>query len=83
MMETILLIISAGFLGAALFVFEPYMEFIGRYANVKPFNCVLCLTFWVCAVVFYGMGFPVHYSIISAVIAELTYRKLVTYGEDE
>jgi hypothetical protein len=82
-METILLIISAGFLGAGLFVFEPYMELIGEYANFKPFNCVFCLTFWICSIVFYLINFPMHYSIISAVIAELTYRKLVTYGEGE
>jgi len=82
-METILLIISAGLLGAGLFVFEPYMEFIGRYANFKPFNCVLCFTLWVCTIVFYLIDFPVYYSIISAVLAELTYRKLVNYGGGE
>lgn len=81
MMETILLIISAGLLGAGLFVFEPYMELIGRFANFKPFNCVFCLTFWVCAVIFYIIDTPIYYSIISAVIGELTYRKLTDYGE--
>ena len=80
MMETILLIISAGFLGAALFVFEPYMELIGRFANFKPFNCVFCMTFWGCVGAFYFLDFPVHYSVISAVIGEMTYRKLTTYG---
>tara|TARA_R110001592_G_scaffold42649_3_gene138455 strand:- start:355 stop:603 length:249 start_codon:yes stop_codon:yes gene_type:complete len=82
-METILLIISAGLLGAGLFVFEPYMEFIGKYANFKPFNCVLCFTFWACTIAFYLINFPVYYSIISAVLAELTYRKLVNYGGGE
>ena len=81
MMETILLIISAGFLGAGLFVFEPYMELIGRFANFKPFNCVFCFTFWACAAVFYFIDTPVYYSVISAVIGEFTYRKLTTYGE--
>lgn len=80
-METILLIMSAGFLGAGLFIFEPYMELIGKYANFKPFNCVFCFTFWVCTIAFYFIDFPVYYSIISAVLAELTYRKLVNYGE--
>lgn len=82
-METILLIISSGLLGAGLFIFEPYMEFIGKYANFKPFNCVLCFTFWACTIAFYLINFPVYYSIISAVLAELTYRKLVNYGGGE
>ena len=82
MMETILLIISAGFLGAGLFVFEPYMELTSRFANFKPFNCVFCLTFFGCAIAFYLIDFPMHYSIISAVIGEFTYRKLTTYGEE-
>jgi hypothetical protein len=81
-MNEILTIIASGLLGAGLFVFEPYMEIVGRYFNYKPFNCVLCLTFWVCSIGFYLIDFTVLYSIISAVIAEFTYRKLVTYGEE-
>ena len=82
MIETILLIISAGLLGTGLFVFEPYMELIGRYLNFKPFNCVFCLTFWLTAAAFYAIGTPIYYSIISAYIGEVAYRKLTTYGED-
>jgi hypothetical protein len=83
MIETILLIISAGLLGASLFVFEPYMELIGRYANFKPFNCVFCFTFWGCAAVFYFVEFPMYYSVISAFIGEMAYRKLTTYGAED
>lgn len=81
-MTEILTIIAAGMLGAGLFVFEGYMEVVSKYLNFKPFNCVFCMTFWVCSIVFYITDFPLLYSIISAVIAELTYRKLTFYGEE-
>ena len=78
-MSDILLIISTGLFGVGLFVFEPYINFVAAYLNYKPFNCVLCMTFWGATIIFYLIDFPVYYSIISGVVAELTYRKIVNY----
>lgn len=80
-MSDLLLIISAGLFGVGLFVFEPYIEFVARFMPFKPFNCVLCMTFWGATIVFYLIDFPVYYAIISSVIAELSYRKIVNYEE--
>ena len=66
-----------------LFIFDPYMDFASKHLNFKPFNCVLCMTFWLTSVAFFFTGFPVLYSIISAVIAEFTYRKIVNYNDGE
>jgi hypothetical protein len=76
-MESILLIISVGLLGAGLFVFEAYTEVMEAFLNFKPFNCVFCLTFWASTIFFFFAGYPVYYGIISAFIAEMSYRKLV------
>jgi hypothetical protein len=80
-MNELLIIISAGMLGAGLFIFDPYMAIVSQFANFKPFNCVYCLTFWITAIVFYFIDFPIYYAGISSVIGELTYRKLVNYEE--
>ena len=81
-MTDLLIIISAGMLVAGLFIFEPYMAIVSRVANFKPFNCVYCLTFWATAIACYLIVFPIYYAGISAVIGELTYRKLVNYEEE-
>lgn len=65
-----------GFLFAYLFVFEPYSWFIEK-VPYKPFNCVLCLTFWCSLIAYAAIGMNPMYAIFSAFIAELSYRKLV------
>ena len=79
-METILFIITAGLFGTALFLFDPYVEFVSEKMNFKPFNCVLCTTFWLSTGVFLLVGFPVQYSIISAFVAEASYRYIASNG---
>ena len=76
-----LTVISVGFMFAFLFTFEPYGYLIETYLAFKPFNCVLCMTFWCATIGFYFAGVNPSYGIFSAVIAEFTYRKLVNYGE--
>lgn len=72
------LIVSAvGFLFAYLFVFEPYAWLMERFLSFKPFNCVLCLSFWSGIIIFTLLDLNPLYAIYSALIAELTYRKLV------
>ena len=71
------LVSGLGFLFSYLFVFEPYGWFIERIAPYKPFNCVLCLSFWVSGAVYYYLEMNVLFAIYTALIAELTYRKLV------
>ena len=71
-------IVSAiGFMFAYLFVFEPYGWFIEKIAPFKPFNCVLCLSFWCGLIVYTVLDLSPLYAIYSSLIAELTYRKLV------
>ena len=81
MIETIynewLAVSSVGFLFAYLFVFEPYTWIMERYLPFKPFNCVLCFSFWSSIIIFSAVGLNPLYGIYSALIAELTYRKLV------
>jgi hypothetical protein len=78
--ETWLTVIGTAFMFSYLFVFEPYSDLIDKYLNFKPFNCVLCLTFWASSIFFWAIDISVIYAIFSAVIAELTYRKLVGNG---
>ena len=82
MIETIynewLVVSSVGFLFAYLFVFEPYAWLMEQYLSFKPFNCVLCLSFWASIIIFSAIGLNPLYAIYSALIAELTYRKLVS-----
>jgi hypothetical protein len=78
--ETWLTVIGTALMFSYLFVFEPYSDLIDKYLNFKPFNCVLCLTFWASSIFFWLIDISIIYAIFSAVIAELTYRKLVGNG---
>lgn len=82
MIETIynewLVVSGVGFLFAYLFVFEPYAWVMERFLSFKPFNCVLCLSFWSSIIIFSAIGLNPLYGIYAALIAELTYRKLVS-----
>jgi hypothetical protein len=80
--ETWLIVIGTALMFAYLFVFEPYNELVEKYLNFKPFNCVLCLSFWVSTGFFFVIGINVIYAIFTAIIAEFTYRKLVNYGSN-
>lgn len=68
---------GVGFLFAYLFIFEPYGWVMERFLSFKPFNCVLCLSFWCSLIIFSIIGIEPLYAIYSSLIAELTYRKLV------
>lgn len=72
-----LLISSVGLMFAFLFIFEPYGYVMERILPFKPFNCVLCLSFWCSLMVYAYMDLNLLYAIYTALIAELTYRKLV------
>lgn len=78
--ETWLTVIGTALMFSYLFVFEPYNELIDKYLNFKPFNCVLCLTFWASTLFFWIIEINLIYAIFSAIIAELAYRKLVGSG---
>ena len=69
--------IGMGLLFAYLFVFEPWGWIIENILPYKPFNCVLCLSFWSCLIIFAAMDLHPMHAIYSSLIAELTYRKLV------
>jgi hypothetical protein len=71
------LAIGMGFLFAYLFVFEPYGFIIERILPFKPFNCVLCLSFWVTLILYTAIDLNPLHAIYTALIAELTYRKLI------
>jgi hypothetical protein len=73
-----MIVSSVGFLFAYLFVFEPYGWVMERILPFKPFNCVLCLSFWCSIIIFIFVDVNPLYAIYSALIAELTYRKLVS-----
>lgn len=81
--DTWLTVIGTALMFSYLFVFEPYTDLIDNYLNFKPFNCVLCLSFWVSTGFFWVIGINVIYAIFTALIAEFTYRKLVNYGNDK
>lgn len=78
--ETWLTVIGTALMFSYLFVFEPYNELIDKYLNFKPFNCVLCLTFWASTLFFWIIEINLIYAIFSAIIAELAYRKVVGSG---
>lgn len=72
-----ILVSSIGLMFAFLFVFEPYGWVMENLLPFKPFNCVLCFSFW-CSLLFYAyMEVNPLYAIYTAFIAELSYRKLV------
>ncbi len=78
LMNEILNVIGLGFLFGALFVFEPYNTVVEKYFNYKPFNCVLCLSFWCSLILYLIVGFNPVYAIYTAMLAEGTYRKLIS-----
>ena len=71
-----LLISSVGLMFAFLFIFEPYGYVMERILPFKPFNCVLCLSFWSSLLLYAYLGENPLYAIYTAFIAELSYRKL-------
>jgi hypothetical protein len=82
MMEIIyndwIIVSAVGFLFSYLFIFEPYGWLMENFLSFKPFNCVLCLSFWSSILIYSFIGLNPLYAIYSALIAELTYRKLVS-----
>ena len=73
-----LIVSGVGFLFSYLFIFEPYGWVMERFLSFKPFNCVLCLSFWCSLLLYAYLDMEPLYAIYSALIAELTYRKLVS-----
>lgn len=69
---------GVGFLFSYLFIFEPYGWVMERFLSFKPFNCVLCLSFWCGLIIYSLLEMNPLYAIYSSLIAELTYRKLVS-----
>ena len=72
-----ILVSSVGLMFAFLFVFEPYGWVMEKVLPFKPFNCVLCLSFWCSLLLYTYLGESPLYAIYTAFIAELSYRKLV------
>lgn len=75
--ETWLIVVATGLMYAYLYIFEPFVRFIDNNLNFKPFNCVLCTTFWGAVMFDLILGIDVIYAAFSALIAEFVYRKLV------
>lgn len=73
-----ILVSGLGLLFSYLFLFEPYGWVMENLLPFKPFNCVLCLSFWVSLILYTALGFNPLYAIYTAFIAELSYRKLVS-----
>ena len=75
-------ILGLACMGAMLQNFTPYQEMLkATYLEMKPFNCTLCMTFWLTVIPNFGLyGFRgVLYSFIEAVAAELIDRQLNKY----
>ena len=72
-----ILVSGVGLLFSFLFIFEPYGWVMERLLPFKPFNCVLCLSFWGSLILYTAIGENPLHAIFSAFIAELAYRKLV------
>lgn len=78
--ETIIQLAAFGALIQEVPLYQKFLEAI--YADRKPFNCPLCLTWWVSLVVFsFSLGPQFIFSIIghaavTAILAELINRKL-------
>jgi len=70
--------VGAGFLFAYLFVFEPYGWFMENVLPYKPFNCVLCLSFWASLIIYSLIDLHPLHAVYSSIIAEFTYRKLIS-----
>lgn len=69
--------VGLGILFGFLFIFDPYVSAYEKHFNFKPFNCVLCLSFWFSIVLYISVGISPVYAVYTAFIAELTYRRLV------
>lgn len=72
-----ILVSSIGLMFAFLFIFEPYGWVMENLLPFKPFNCVLCFSFWCSLLLYAYLGVNPLYAIYTAFIAELSYRKLV------
>tara|TARA_R110000772_G_scaffold245957_1_gene359561 strand:- start:5412 stop:5651 length:240 start_codon:yes stop_codon:yes gene_type:complete len=74
-------IIGIACIGAILQSFEGYQVLLSKlYLDIKPFNCALCMTFWMTIIpniAVYGLK-GIYISSIEAVLAELIDRKLMT-----
>ena len=73
------LIFAFAFAGALIQEVPLYNRFLEALKlNVKPFNCALCLTFWISlgpALISTGV-FAIFNSIIAAVLADLINRQM-------
>ena len=72
-----ILVSSMGLMFAFLFIFEPSGWVMERALPFKPFNCVLCLSFWCSLLLYAYLEVNPLYAIYTSFIAELSYRKLV------
>lgn len=72
-------IIGVACMGAVLQNFDWYQTLLkATHLEMKPFNCTLCMTFWLTVIPNFGLyGFRgILYSFIEAVAAELIDRQL-------
>ena len=77
-MELLIQIIGMASLMAMMMNFEPLTDLIDKWLNFKPFNCTLCLTFWLTIgpnIMMHGVQGPL-WSALEAVLAELIDRRL-------
>lgn len=78
MYNELLEIIAIGLLFTGLFVFEPWNALVERHLNFKPFNCVLCFSLYGSfLLMLFCSDLNPLYSIISAFVAEFTFRKMM------
>lgn len=75
--KEIINVMGLGILIGFLFIFDPYVRLIDKYLPFKPFNCVLCTSFWFSMLVYILCGYNPVYAIYTAMISEATFRKLV------
>ncbi len=75
--ETWVVVVATGLMFSYLYIFDPYVSFVERQLNFKPFNCVLCSTFWFSVLFYFVIGIDIVYALFSPLVAEFVYRKLV------
>lgn len=75
--KEIINVVGLGMLIGILFIFDPYVRLVDKHLPFKPFNCVLCTSFWFSIVVYTLIGYTPVYAIYTAMISEAIYRKLV------
>ena len=75
--KEIINVMGLGILVGFLFIFDPYVRLIDKHLPFKPFNCVLCTSFWISILVYISIGYNPVYAIYTAMISEATFRKLV------